>query len=86
MTSMYVKRRSKSEVRTSVKIPKGTFSFGIPHYRCLIPNIFKSSNKLARLSKSKNNNFVDIYAKGKEFLPSPDRYDVRDMWVKKNKN
>jgi hypothetical protein len=81
---MYVKRRSHSEVRTSVKIQKGKFSFGIPHYKCVIPNIFDPANKLAKLSKSKNNNFTDIYAKGKEYLPSPDKYEVRDTWVKKN--
>lgn len=86
MTSSHINKRSNSEVRTSLRIPKTSFSFGIQEYRCTKPKIFKPTVKLAHILKSKNKNFVDLYAKSKEFLPSPDKYEVKDVWVKKSNN
>lgn len=87
MTSLYShKRRSKSEIRTSLQVPKKSFSFGIQEYRCSNPKIFKPAVKLAKIYNTKNKNFADLYAKSKEYLPSPDKYEVKDVWVKKSNN
>lgn len=80
------KGRSKSTLNNSMMLPNNKFIFGLPEYKPPKINFFKPAVKLAKFHPSKRIDFIDDYTKAKGFLPSPDKYETQEAWIKKQKD